>query len=70
MNIPGRLENAVWEMEKFQLMIFCSDGIKTRWDLVQYSGILKFDPMIIATAIYKDQARRTDDMTVLIVKVI
>ena len=69
-NIPGRLENAVWEMEKFQLMIFCSDGIKTRWDLVRYSGILKFDPMIIAAAIYKDHARRTDDMTVLIVKVI
>ncbi len=69
-NIPPRLENAVWDMEKFQLLIFCSDGIKTRWDLAKYPSILKYDPMIIAAALYKDHARRTDDMTVLIVKVI
>lgn len=68
-NIPGRLENAVWDMEKFQLMIFCSDGIKTHWDLARYPSILKYDPMIIAAVIYKDQGRRTDDMTILIVKV-
>ncbi len=68
-NIPARLENTNWQLEKFQMMIFCSDGIKTKWDLVRYPSILKYDPMIIAAAIYKDHARRTDDMTVLIVKV-
>ncbi|MDO9377147.1 MAG: SpoIIE family protein phosphatase [Ferruginibacter sp.] len=68
-NIPTRLENTIWDLEKFQMMIFCSDGIKTKWDLVKYPSILKYDPMIIAAAIYKDHARRTDDMTVLIVKV-
>lgn len=70
LNISSRLQNAVWEMEKFQLLLFCSDGITTRWDLVRYPSILKFDPMIIAAALYKDHARRTDDMTVLIVKVV
>lgn len=69
-NVPTRIENAVWEMEKFQLLVCCSDGIKTRWDLLRYPSILKYDPMIIAAAIYKDHARKTDDMTVLIIKVI
>ncbi|MGN6646500.1 MAG: SpoIIE family protein phosphatase [Cytophaga sp.] len=70
MNIPGRIENNVYQMEKFQQLILCSDGIKTRWDLLHYPAILKYDPMLLAAALYKDQARRTDDMTILIVKVV
>ncbi|ABG58489.1 SpoIIE family protein phosphatase [Cytophaga hutchinsonii] len=70
LNIPTRIEKNRYEMEKFQQLILCSDGIKTRWDLLHYPSILKYDPMILAAAIYKDHARRTDDMTVLIVKVL
>lgn len=70
LNIPNRIENNLYEMEKFQQLILCSDGIKTRWDLVQYPTILKYDPMLLAAAIYKDHARRTDDMTIMIVKVL
>ena len=70
LNIPGRIENNRYEMEKFQQLILCSDGIKTRWDLVHYPSILKYDPMLLAAAIYKDHGRRTDDMTILIVKVL
>src|SRR5205085_12682130 len=43
LNIPGRLENATMPAERFQVLILCSDGIKTRWDLVQYPSILKYD---------------------------
>ncbi len=70
MNIPGRIENNLYQMEKFQQLILCSDGLKTRWDLVQYPSILKYDPMLLAAALYKDHARKTDDMTILIVKVL
>ena len=70
LNIPGRIENAVWNMEKFQMLIFCSDGIKTRWDIARYSSILKYDPMILAAALYKDHARQNDDMTILIIKIL
>jgi len=69
LNIPGRIENNRYEMEKFQQLILCSDGIKTRWDIMHYPSILKYDPMLLAAAIYKDHSRRTDDMTILIVKV-
>jgi len=68
MNIPGRLENSVVPMERYQQLILCSDGIRTRWDLLKYPSILKYDPMLLAAAIYKDHARRTDDMTILIAK--
>ncbi|WP_018342581.1 hypothetical protein [Cytophaga aurantiaca] len=70
LNIPGRIENNCYEMEKFQQLILCSDGIKTRWDMIHYPSILKYDPMLLAAAIYKDHARRTDDMTILIAKVL
>ena len=68
MNLPSRLENSILDLEKYQQLIFCSDGIKTKWNLVQYTSILKYDPMILAAAIYKDQARHTDDMTIVTAK--
>ena len=69
-NIPTRIENSLHEMEKFQQLILCSDGIKTRWDLGKYPGILKYDPIIIAAVLYKDHSRQTDDMTAVVVKVL
>lgn len=70
LNIPQRIENAAYPMEKLQQLILCSDGIRTKWDLVRYPGILKYDPMILAAILYKDHARQSDDMTILTVKVI
>jgi len=70
MNMPGRIDNAFLKAEKFQQLIMCSDGIRTKWDIIKYPSILKYDPMLLAAAIYKDHARRTDDMTILIAKVL
>lgn len=70
LNIPGRLQSTEYEMEKLQCLILCSDGIRVKWDLLQYPGILKYDPIILAAVLYKDHARRTDDMTILTVRVI
>lgn len=69
LNIPARMDNANINVERFQQLILCSDGIKTKWELIKYTGILKYDPMILAAALYKDLARKTDDMTILIAKV-
>lgn len=70
MNIPTRIDNLVITAQRYQQAILCSDGIRTRWDLFQYPSVLKYDPMILAAAIYKDHARQTDDMTVLIARVV
>ncbi|MDF2457428.1 MAG: anti-sigma regulatory factor (Ser/Thr protein kinase) [Cytophagaceae bacterium] len=70
MNMPNTTNYSEIELEKYQYLIMCSDGIKTKWDMSKYPYILKHDPIILAAAIYKDHARRTDDMSVLVVKVV
>lgn len=70
LNIPNTMGTYEAEAENFQTLIMTSDGIRTKWDLSKYPSILKYDPAIIAGSIFKDQARKTDDMTVLVAKVI
>ncbi|MCF6406018.1 ATP-binding protein/SpoIIE family protein phosphatase [Chitinophaga filiformis] len=57
------------EPGKEQILILCSDGIRTRWDMMKYPAIFRYDMSVLAAAIYKDNARKTDDMSVVIVKV-
>lgn len=66
MNIPNTMKDQEIDHVKAQLIIMCSDGIRTRWDINKYTSILKYDLSILAAAIYKDHARRTDDMSVVI----
>ncbi|RFM26873.1 SpoIIE family protein phosphatase [Deminuibacter soli] len=69
LNIPSSMNEQSFDVEKGQLLIMCSDGIRTRWDLSKLPGIAKHDPNIIAAAIYKDFCRNTDDASVLVVKI-
>jgi len=68
-NIPNTMKSLVVASLDFQQMIFCSDGLKTRWDSSKYLGINKCDLTIFAAALYKDYARKTDDMSIVICKV-
>jgi len=68
LNIPNTMTDYIVE-DKNQSIIMCSDGLRTRWDLSRYPSILKYDASIIASAIFKDQARRNDDMTILVGKI-
>lgn len=69
LNIPNTMKSFETGAEKFQVIVMASDGIKTKWDLSKYASILKYDPAIFAASIFKDNARRTDDMTVLVGKI-
>jgi hypothetical protein len=69
LNIPHSMKDFVTEAEKYQVIIMFSDGIKTKWDLSKYTSILKYDPAIIAASVFKDNARKTDDMTILVGKI-
>lgn len=69
LNIPNTMNNHEIEAEKFQSIVMTSDGIQNKWNLLKYHGILKYDPAILAAAIFKDFGRKTDDMTVLIGKI-
>lgn len=69
LNIPNTMKEQLVVGERGQMIIMCSDGIKTRWDLQKYVNIFRYDLTILAAAIYKDFGRKTDDMSVLIGKV-
>ena len=68
-NIPTTLKDQEIPYEPGQHFIMCSDGIKTRWELAKFPAILNYDLSILSAAIYKDQARHTDDASVLSAKI-
>ena len=68
-NIPNTMNEQQYAAEQFNQIILCSDGIKTRIEQSRYPMIYKYDLTIYAAAIYKDHARRTDDMSVVVAKV-
>jgi len=68
-NIPNTMNEQSYLAEQFNQLIMCSDGIKTRIETNKYPLIHKYDLTILAAAIYKDHARRNDDMSVIVAKV-
>jgi anti-sigma regulatory factor (Ser/Thr protein kinase) len=68
-NIPNTMNDQEYPAEQFNEVVLCSDGIKTRWDLAKYPMIQKKDPAVLGAAIYKDHARKTDDMSVVVIKI-
>ena len=68
-NIPNTMNDQVYAAEQYNQVILCSDGIKTRWDLSKYPLLFKHDIAVLSAAIYKDHARKTDDMSVVVVKI-
>lgn len=68
LNIPKSLNVSEMPAERNQLLIMSSDGLKTGWDFNKYPNISKSDPMLLASALYKDFSRRNDDATIFIGK--
>jgi anti-sigma regulatory factor (Ser/Thr protein kinase) len=68
-NIPNTMNDQSYPSDEFNQVLLCSDGIKTRIDLARYPMMYKYDLTILAAAIYKDHARRNDDMSVVIAKI-
>ncbi|WP_294825145.1 SpoIIE family protein phosphatase [uncultured Flavobacterium sp.] len=69
MNIPRTLNDTVMDLERYQTLVMHSDGLRSRWNLANLPGVLKHDSHVIAAALYKDNARFSDDMSVLVAKI-
>lgn len=69
MNIPNTMKVHDIDSELGQVLVMCSDGIKSSIDFHKYTGIFKCDLSIVAAAVYKDFARRTDDMSVVVSRI-
>jgi anti-sigma regulatory factor (Ser/Thr protein kinase) len=50
------------------MLIMHSDGIGTRWNLASYHGLEMRHPVLIAAVLYRDFARKRDDITVLVIR--
>lgn len=49
-----------------QLLILFTDGLKSRWSLHDYPGLLHRHPAVIAAVLNRDYSRGTDDVTVMV----
>ncbi len=68
--LPNTINDHEVDGAHYPQAVFCSDGIKSKWDLAKYPHILRYDLSVQTAALYKDYARHTDDMSVVIAKVI
>ena len=68
LNIPTTLKNHEADFGKHQWLIMSSDGIRSRWELSQFPTIFRYDLIMLAAVIYKQCARKTDDMSILIAR--
>jgi anti-sigma regulatory factor (Ser/Thr protein kinase) len=67
-NIPGSLYDQEVSQQDYQQITLCSDGIRSRWQQMRLPEIGRQDLIVQAGAIYKDFARRNDDMSIIIGK--
>jgi anti-sigma regulatory factor (Ser/Thr protein kinase) len=69
LNAPRQLHAQQFLHEKGQVIIMCSDGLRSRWDTSKFTGILRYDLSILAASLLKDFTRNTDDASVAICKI-
>ena len=69
LNIPTTINDQEVSFDDYHQIALCSDGIKSRWEWSKFPGINRCDLSIQAAAIYKEFARQTDDMSVVMVKI-
>jgi anti-sigma regulatory factor (Ser/Thr protein kinase) len=65
LNLPNTLKTHEMPYENGQLLLMCSDGIKSRWDIFRYQHIMRYDLSILCAAVLKDFSRNTDDAAVV-----
>jgi anti-sigma regulatory factor (Ser/Thr protein kinase) len=50
------------------VLVLTSDGIATSWNAAHYPGLMQRDPALIASVLFRDHCRGTDDATVVVAK--
>lgn len=61
-----RNQLAVWRPGA--VAILNTDGVSARWNLGRYPGLLARHPGVVASVLFRDHARDTDDATLLVAK--
>ena len=61
-----RSQTASWKANA--VAILNTDGLSGRWSLAKYPGLLARHPSMIASVLFRDHARDTDDATIVVAK--
>lgn len=61
-----KIQSLPYPLEKDSLLILHSDGLSSNWNLSDYPGLYIKHPLVIAGVLYRDYARGTDDVTVVV----
>jgi anti-sigma regulatory factor (Ser/Thr protein kinase) len=64
----AKFQQFSYPWERNSMLIMHSDGIATRWNLEQYSGLASRHPALIAAILYRDFTRGRDDATILVTR--
>jgi serine phosphatase RsbU (regulator of sigma subunit) len=62
-----RVQTFTFDDASGQLLILYSDGLQSRWNMVDYPGLVHLHPALIASVLYRDFCRGRDDITILVI---
>lgn len=63
-----KIDEFVYPWPAGGLLVLHSDGLGSHWKLNRYAGLAERDPSLIAGVLYRDHARRRDDVTVVVAR--
>lgn len=67
-HVAKRVQEFTYPFDGVPLVILCSDGLGTSWNLDSYPGLMPRHPTLIAGVLYRDFNRGLDDTTVLVTR--
>jgi anti-sigma regulatory factor (Ser/Thr protein kinase) len=63
-----RVKELAYPWPDAALLVLHSDGLGTHWSLAAYPALARRDPTLIAGVLYRDHARKRDDVSVVVAK--
>jgi anti-sigma regulatory factor (Ser/Thr protein kinase) len=74
-SLPGIVGHEMRKLQTFSypwdassVLVLQSDGVSANWSHAAYPGLMQHEPAVIATVLYRDHCRGTDDATVVVAK--
>lgn len=61
-----KAQEFVYPWSSGSLLVAHSDGLGSRWKLERYPGLYRQDPALVGALLYRDHARRRDDVSVVV----
>ena len=64
----ARIQEFSYPVPQGAIVVMCSDGLSSQWDIQPYPGLGSRSASVIAGVLYRDFSRRRDDVTVVVAR--